>query len=200
MTSYNALGVIAVTGAVVSLVSVVVLHLLPTGYNPVRNAISDYGVGPYRRWLHAEAFASGVAAFTIAIASTSSILAKPIGVTGLLVAAGTARILLAVFPTDVHEPSQTRISRIHSWTRTGRIHMVLAIISFAGIAFAAGFFNGTTIDTIVGRVVVATAIITLVGLVWWRLKPIFGLLERLFFFSMIGWFLVIGIELIRLPL
>jgi hypothetical protein len=26
--------------------ALIVLHLLPTGYNPVRDAVSDYGVGP----------------------------------------------------------------------------------------------------------------------------------------------------------
>jgi hypothetical protein len=78
--------------------------------------------------------------------------------------------------------------------------MVLAIVAFASVASAAGVFAGTAIDNILGWVVVATAISSLVGLVWSRLKPIFALLERLFYFSMIGWFLVIGIELIRLVL
>ena len=54
LTNNEVLGAIAVVGAVVCLGSIVVLHVLPTGYNPVRNAVSDYGVGPYRRWYHAQ--------------------------------------------------------------------------------------------------------------------------------------------------
>jgi hypothetical protein len=183
------LGIVAVVGAVICLVSIALLHVLPTGYIPIRNAVSDYGVGRYRRWYHTALVALAVAAFAMAIASAGSIRPEPVSVVGFLVAFGVVRILISLFPTDIEGQSRTR---------TGRIHMVLAIVAFASVASAAGFFVGTVIDNVLGWVVVVMAISSLVGLVWSRLKPIFGLLERLFYFSMIGWFLVIGIELIRL--
>jgi hypothetical protein len=39
------LGGIVIAGSLVCLGSVVLLHFLPTGYNPIRNLVSDYGVG-----------------------------------------------------------------------------------------------------------------------------------------------------------
>jgi hypothetical protein len=54
-------------------------------------------------------------------------------------------------------------------------------------------------DTI-GWTVIATAIILGVGLAVPRFKPIFGLLERLFYASMICWFIVVGAELTFLAL
>lgn len=44
----EAFSIIAALATVVQAVALVVLHLLPTGYDPVRDAVSDYGVGPYR--------------------------------------------------------------------------------------------------------------------------------------------------------
>jgi hypothetical membrane protein len=186
-----ALGIVAVVSAVICLVSIALLHVLPTRYDPVRNAVSDYGVGPYQRWYHTALVALAVAGFATAIASAGSIRPEPVSVIGFLVAFGVVRILISLFPTDIEgQPA----------TRTGRIHGVLAIIAFACVASAAGFFEGTVIDNILGWVVVATAISSLVGLRWSQLKPIFGLVERIFYVSMIGWFLVIGIELIQLAL
>ena len=43
-----ALGILTLLAALVSLAALVRAHLLPTGYDPVSNAVSDFGVGPYR--------------------------------------------------------------------------------------------------------------------------------------------------------
>jgi Protein of unknown function (DUF998) len=187
--NYAVLGIVTVIGAVICFGSIVLLHMLPTGYDPIRNAVSDYGVGPYRIWHRTALVALAAAAFALAIASAGSIKPEPVSVIGFLVAFGVVRIIISLFPTDIEGRPPTR---------TGRIHMALAIVAFACVASAAGFFQGTAIDNIVGRVVVATAACLLVGIAWSRLKPIFGLLERLCYLAMIGWFLVIGIELIQL--
>ena len=42
----NAFSIIAALATAVQAVALIMLHLLPTGYNPVRDAVSDYGVGP----------------------------------------------------------------------------------------------------------------------------------------------------------
>jgi hypothetical protein len=123
----------------------------------------------------------------MAIASSGSIRPEPLSVIGFLLAFSLARILIPFFPTDIE--GQPR-------TRTGCVHLGLAIVAFASLASAAGVFEGTNLDNLVGLVVIFTAIFSLVALAWPRLKPIFGLFERLFYLSMIGWFLVIGIELI----
>ena len=46
----KAFSIIAALATAVQAVALIMLHLLPTGYNPVRDAVSDYGVGRYRGW------------------------------------------------------------------------------------------------------------------------------------------------------
>jgi hypothetical protein len=58
----------------------VYLHLAPTGYSPVRDAVSRYGVGAYARWYQAQAAFCGVA--------------------GILLAIGVARLAITQFPMD----------------------------------------------------------------------------------------------------
>ncbi len=186
-------GIVAVAGAAVYLGLISLLHVLPTGYGPVRNAVSDYGVGRYRFIYGTALVAMAIAAFALAIAISSAggIRPEPASVIGFLVASGVARILISVFPTDLEGRPPTS---------TGRIHVVFAIVVFASVAFAAGYFKGTAVDTILGWIVVVMAIATGIGLATSRLKPVFGLVERSFCLSMACWFLVIGIELVRLSL
>ena len=42
----EAFSIVAALATAVQAGALIVLHLLPTGYNPVRDAVSDYGVGP----------------------------------------------------------------------------------------------------------------------------------------------------------
>jgi pimeloyl-ACP methyl ester carboxylesterase len=44
----RAFSVAAALATAVQAVALIMLHLLPTGYHPVRDAVSDYGVGRYR--------------------------------------------------------------------------------------------------------------------------------------------------------
>ena len=44
----EAFSIAAALATAVQAVALIALHLLPTGYNPVRDAVSDYGVGRYR--------------------------------------------------------------------------------------------------------------------------------------------------------
>jgi Protein of unknown function (DUF998) len=68
-----------------------VLHLLPAGYNPVRDAVSDYGVGPYRGWFWLQAVTGGVGCLALAIALAQLHLFTPTQVVVALIAAAAAR-------------------------------------------------------------------------------------------------------------
>jgi hypothetical protein len=57
---------LAFTAACVA--SLTYLHLAPTGYSPVRNAVSEYGVGRYARWDGIQASCTGLAALCLAVA------------------------------------------------------------------------------------------------------------------------------------
>jgi hypothetical protein len=49
-TLVETLSIIAALFTALQTAALIVLHVLPTGYNPIRDAVSDYGVGPYRAW------------------------------------------------------------------------------------------------------------------------------------------------------
>jgi hypothetical protein len=74
----------------------------------------------------------------------------------------------------------------------------LATTAFASLASAAGFFRGTGLGDVVGWVVVSTAVFMILALCVPRPRRIFGFAERLFYFSMICWFLITGLELVSL--
>ena len=44
----EALSIVAAIATAAQTGALIALHLLPTGYNPVRDAVSDYGIGRYR--------------------------------------------------------------------------------------------------------------------------------------------------------
>jgi hypothetical protein len=183
------LGVITAAGSLVCLASILLLHLLPTGYDPMRNAVSDYGVGRYRVWHRVAVLSLAASGFAIAIASTSTAKPESNLVIGLLVVFGAARTAIPFFPTDIEG---------QKLTRRGRIHWGLAIITFASLAFAAGFYKGTSLDDAIGWVVIVAVCLLLVSLLP-RFRKALPVLERIFYFSMICWLLVAGIELILLP-
>jgi hypothetical membrane protein len=182
------LGGIVAAGSVICLASILILHLLPTGYNPLKNAVSDYGVGKYRIWHRIAVLSLAAAGFSMAV--TSSGTAKPESslVIGLFVVFAVARAVIPFFPTDIE--GQT-------FTTRGRVHWALAIITFASFGFAAGFYEGTGLDNAIGTVVVAAVCLLLVSLLP-RFRKALPLLERVFYLLMICWFLITGIELILL--
>lgn len=191
MNPHVALGVVSIAGSLICFVSILILHLLPTGYNAVRNAVSDYGVGKYRIWHRIAVLSLAAVGFATAIASSGTIKPESDVVIGFLVVFAVARMVIPFFPTDIEGQVPTK---------RGRIHWVLAIVSFASLAFAAGFFTGTGLDDAIGWVVVISASVLIVAVALPRLRRIFPLFERVFYFSMICWFLVTGIEFTLLAL
>jgi hypothetical membrane protein len=99
------------------------LHVLPTGYDPRTDAVSDYGIGEYRGWFWAQGLAGAVGCFALAVALGDAKPSTPTEAIVLLVIAGLARLLIPIFPTDENG------SRFQ--TARGTIHMILAIVIFA---------------------------------------------------------------------
>jgi hypothetical protein len=196
----RAFGVVALLAVVVQAVLLVSLHVLPTKYDPVHDAISDYGVGEYRGYFWAQLVAGGSACIALALSLGSLHPYVPALAVVMLAANGAARFLMPAFPTD---QSGSRFQ-----TAKGRVHMLLAIVAFGGVAAAATSLGGlvdhypewqsskSLIDTL-GWVVLAGAVACALALVGPRLKRVFGLIERFFTASAIVWISVISIELIR---
>jgi hypothetical membrane protein len=58
---------ISLAGSLVYVAVVVVLHFLPTGYDLVHNAVSDYGVGRYAPLFRVSLWAGSIAVLALAI-------------------------------------------------------------------------------------------------------------------------------------
>jgi hypothetical protein len=195
----SAFSVVALIAASAQLAILVTLHVLPTKYDPVRDAISDYGVGDYRRYFWAQLVAGALACICIAFALAGLHPYVPTLVV-LLAANAATRLLMPAFPTD---QSGNRFETVK-----GTIHMVLAVVAFGAVAAAAtdlgGLFShypawhsAKSLLVTLGWVVLAGAVACALGLVGPRLKPVFGLIERFFTLCVIVWIYLISIELIR---
>lgn len=157
------------------------LHLATTGYSPVHNAVSDYGVGGTRRTFRMAAVANGVALVALAdamIAHGTPLVSLPVE---LLVVAFIARIVVAVVPTDLPGARPTA---------TGRVHLAAAVAQFAALHTfladeSAGLVDGSWLALPTHLLVVASG----VGLAGVCLGFVpaarrwFGLCERVFLFS-----------------
>jgi len=196
--TFSIVAVIAIAAQTIALIA---LHLLPTGYDPKADAVSDYGIGRYRSLFWTQTLAGAVACLALAIALGDVKPSVPSLVIVLLVIAGIARLLIPVFPTD---QNGSRFQTAH-----GTIHMILAIVIFAAIIVAASKL-GSTLEhrpawhsvkgwlTALPWVMTGGAVGTLVALRGPRLKRIVGLFERLFYVSSIAWFFIVAIELARI--
>jgi formate-dependent nitrite reductase membrane component NrfD len=196
------LSVIASVAMGIGAAALVLLHLLPTGYNPIRDAVSDYAIGRYRAVFWVFTTAGAVSGFALALALARSNPSKPTLTIAMLLLSGCARLLIPLFPTD---QDGNRFQ-----TLKGTIHMVLAVVIFAAIAVAASNLGGTLgrepawhavnglVDGWLPWVITGSAIATGLAIRGPRIRRMFGLIERLYYLSSITWFLVVSIELARI--
>jgi hypothetical protein len=196
------LSIIAAIAMAVSTGALVLLHVLRTGYNPVRDAVSDYAIGRYRALFWTFATGGAVSGLALAIALARSHPSKPALTIAMLLLSAAARVLIPIFPTDQNG------SRFQ--TPKGTIHMILAVAIFASIAIAASNLGGTLghepawqavkglTDGWLPWVITITASATGIAMIGPRLKRIFGLIERSYYAASITWFFVVSIELARI--
>ena len=174
-------GLVLITAAA-ALVTLAVLHVLPTGLAPTSAAVSQYGISRYRLGYRVLTVSMGAAGLTAAagVAATFPSDDRTAAVV-LLVVFGVCRLVISWFPMD--EPG-TRPP-----TSTGITHGLLAIVTFVSAALAAsrmhravnriGGFGGY--DTALQVAVWVTAV-GIVGMLLVRRTPLhrwFGAVERL---------------------
>lgn len=168
---------------------IIFLHFLPNKFNPIKNTVSDYTAGlskKYRLIKVAVPFFGAFSTLSLAVAIAAGIQMVSVNVILFLLISSIFRFQLIVFPTDITgKPT----------TKSGRLHLFFAMISFAGIAFAAANFYTTGFDKFIGQIVIFAAIILLLGFLP-IFKKAFGLLERIFLLSSISWLIIVGFELI----
>jgi len=181
------LGVLGALATLASAAALVRVHLLPTGYDPVRSAVSAYGVGPfarYYRWLTA---ASAFAALFVAGALARDTHPVPQLPVFLLLVFAAVRLAIPSYPADLEGTARTT---------DGTIHLVLAAAAFAAIAWCAGILPDR-VDwlhdalVVLGWIVIAGAAASAAALL---VRRVFGLVERLFYAAMLAWLLVVSLH------
>jgi hypothetical membrane protein len=178
-----ALGVLAAVATLACITFLVVAHLRPTGYDPVRDPVSDYGVGRYQG-LYAGATATiGIAALALAVGLWRE--DAPWHVLALLVLFALARFAIPVFPTDLEGERRSR---------PGEIHLLLAAVAFASICWAMSAYRAAPWLGYVAAVCAVGTLLSLRGL--HVLRPWTGLIERGFYVAMLTWFLLVSVELV----
>ena len=197
----EASSIVAALATAVQAVALIMLHLRPTGYNPVRDAVSDYGVGRYRGWFWLQAVAGGLGCLALGIALAQLHPSTPTQVVVALIVTAAARLLIPFFATD---QGGSRFQTPH-----GIIHMILAVIAFGGLVWAAtglwptlshypAWHGAQSALTILPWIMLGAVIAVVLAIRGPRLKPFFGLFERLFYLSSITWVLIVAIDLTRI--
>jgi Protein of unknown function (DUF998) len=131
----EAFSIIAAIFTALQATSLIVLHLLPTDYNPVSDAVSDYGVGRYRGWFWSQALSGGLACLALGIALAGLHPFTPTQAVVALIVTAVSRFLIPFFATD---QGGSRFQTLH-----GIIHMILAVLAFGGLIWAATGLWGT---------------------------------------------------------
>jgi hypothetical protein len=167
VTAVAAAASLACTGLCVA--CLVYLHLAPTGYSPVADPVSAYGVGAYARWYRAQAACAGLAGILLAVA-----VRHPAHVVVLLAVFGLARLAITQFPLDAARGP----------------HVLLAVLAFGSVTSAAIRLKMDGTPALGWAMLVGL----LLGIALRRAA--FGLAERAFYVAMLAWLALVAARLV----
>ncbi|MET0812578.1 MAG: DUF998 domain-containing protein [Microbacterium sp.] len=181
-------------GASLTLISLIVVHLLPTKLDPLRDPVSRYGITAFRGWYWSAAAGAALAGVGGALFFSAIPGVIAIVTTVLLSVFAVARALIGLFPMDAPDAAKSR---------TGRIHNLLAFAAFASVTAAAFTGAGALHDagavalspwsTALGAIMAAGTIGVILTTASSALRGLFGLTERLIYVGFIAWFLMLGL-------
>lgn len=182
----------SLAGLGVGITALGVLHALPTGLSPLRNAVSQYGITRYRLGYRVQTLGYAVAGVAAGIA-LAAIGGVPGAVVALCVVFACARAAISWFPMDT--PGGDR-------TATGRRHGLLAVVAFVAITVAAlrldrasGSLLGSSTAT-ASTVLGALMLVSLLGMAASRRTSGvgFGAIERAFYVLMTAWLVLVPVQ------
>lgn len=176
--------VLSITLFLTRIVSLIVVHFVPGGVDPVRGTVSDYGASPVRRTrvLAGVASFAGAAAWIAlgaAVLLDAALGAARLGVAAWLLVLGVVIAVIPFVPTDLTGAAPTA---------RGRLHLLLAVGWFT-IAYSTIGPLGRLLDPSLAGSVLAVANtvagVALIALVASLVVPAlrtrtFGLSERVF--------------------
>jgi hypothetical protein len=196
---FTVTGSIALAGTTSCLLTLIVLHVLPTGLSPLTNPVSQYGITSYRLGYRVQTIAMGIAAIAAATGISKLGIRGGSLVAVLLAIFGAARLAISWFPMDV--PGAAR-------TESGRRHGLLALAAFGGATLAAlrlgADISGSNVWVHARGPIAGLGIKMLVCLISMgaarrseTMRHYFGLVERAFYAGTIGFLFVVAIDLVR---
>lgn len=178
---------------------VIALHFLPTGYNPVQHAVSDYAIGKYHRLFRVRLWLNALGSLALAAALWIGLGTPPLSGTGLVLLALLApvRVAITLFPTDIEGKPRTR---------AGIVHYLLAVLSFAFVYIVLSDITPTLQAiqpwkqvqgplTFLAAFALPALVAVVVTLLLPYIRRIFGLCERLFLLTTSVWLTLVSILL-----
>ncbi len=185
-------------GSLVYVAVVGALHVLPTGYNPARNAVRDYGVGQYPPLFRVSLWAGSIVVAALPVGLALGVGAPPLASSDLvfLGLVAVSRVGESLFPTTVEG---------ERLTRTGALHYVFAILTF-GFTYTAisgltpvlvklhpwhsdkGLLTWLAGAALVGLILVVATLLP-------RLRRVFGLCERFLLLVTYAWLVLVALQL-----
>ncbi|MCW2525331.1 MAG: hypothetical protein JWM76_191 [Pseudonocardiales bacterium] len=184
------------------LVLLAVLHALPTGYSPVRHAVSDYGVGRYRGLFTVALGVSSIAVLTLAFALIRGFGTPPLPTRdlGYLLLIPLARIAMTLFPTDLEGRRVSRTGLLHYGFAIAAFTLTYLAISGLTPALRATDLSAWTRGPLGWTEwTVGPALALLVATMLRPLRRIFGLFERIFLLTSNLWFALAALLLLSRP-
>jgi hypothetical protein len=196
MATSTALAYMSGIALVVAALSVIALHVGEKEMNSIRDAVSLYVHAPLGVLYDVQVIATGVSALTLfaALRAQGEVHARNGYIAlGLY---GATRLAIALFPAD---PKGAPL------TGRGRVHLFLAIITFASVAAMTGILTPVLTShpawSDLTGVLNAASIVTIVSVVLTMLgralRPIFGLVERGIYLGAFVWLGAAIVGLIR---
>lgn len=187
----------SIAGIIYFFVVVAILHILRADYNPIRQAVSNYAVGPYSFLMISGFFALALTMFTLALGLTEDLMLthRAIIAVRLFYIASVGLVVVGIFPGDVNVPHPPA-------TITGYIHWIAAGTSFLSTVIAAFLlsycfkederwqsFHRSAL-TLAFTTMAALAIFGMLALIGW-----IGIGERIYIAASLLWPLLAAIRL-----
>ena len=193
-----ALAMVSLLATLAGLAIFVFLHILPTGYDPISQAASDYAVG--RFGYLSRSYLRFISIGILALALCLAVEVKPplpVMVLAYLGLVALGYIAASLFPTDLEG---------ERLTRTGAIHYALAFLNFTFITLAIENLTPTLVTlrpwqpaalplTWLAWAAVPAVMLVLITLLK-PLRRVFGLFERLFLLTAYLWLALVALSLI----
>jgi hypothetical protein len=177
-----ALGVLAALATLACIASIARAHVLPTGYEPVRDPLGSYGVGPFAGSYVAAALALAVA--SAALAAGTALAGRGAREVALLAVLAVALLALTAFPADLEGERPSHPGQIHEGLVVGPRAAVCPAMSLDPAAPWLGWAAS------------ALAGLTLLALRLPRLRPWAGAIERVLAAVVLAWFGLVAVQLV----